>query len=218
MADFVVHGIPGSPYVRSVLLGFEEKGVPVHLAAMAMGEHKKPEHLARHPFGRIPVLDHGDFRLYETQAILRYLDDLFPSPAFQPRDAKARARMNQLVGISDWYVRVDISAAISRERIVVPLFLGGKPDEAKIAAALPNAENCVRALEGLMGGVYLVGDDISIADLMLAPHISYFAMSPEGKKILGKGKLMQWLERMEARPSMQHTTLAKMREKLPKAA
>jgi glutathione S-transferase len=218
MAEFIVHGIPGSPFVRSALLCFEEKGVPYHLAAMALGEHKKPEHLARHPFGRIPVLDHGDFRLYETQAILRYIDELFPSPALQPKDLKARARMNQLVGISDWYVRADISAPITRERIVVALLLGGKPDEAKIAAALPAAEVCVRAIENLMGAPFLVGDQLTIADLMMAPHISYFAMSPEGKKILGKGKLMQWLERMEARPSMQLTTLAKMREKMPKAA
>jgi len=164
------------------------------------------------------VLDHGDFRLYETQAILRYIDELFPSPALQPKDVKARARMNQLIGISDWYVRTDISAAISRERIVVALLLGGKPDEAKIAAALPAAEVCVRAIEKLMGAPFLVGDQLTIADLMMAPHISYFAMSPEGKTIMGKGKLMQWLERMEARPSMQHTTLAKMREKIPKAA
>jgi glutathione S-transferase len=218
MANFVLHGIPGSPYVRSVLLGFEEKGVACHFATMALGEHKKPEHLARHPFGRIPVLDHGDFRLYETQAILRYLDDIFPSPALQPKEAKARARMNQLIGVSDWYVRADISAPITRERIVVTLLLGGKPDEAKIAAALPGARICVRAIEDLMGDSYLVGDQISIADLMLAPHISYFAMSPEGKEILGDGKLMRWLARMEARPGMQHTTLAKMREKMPKAA
>ena len=67
---------------------------------MGFGESKTPEHLARHPFGRIPVVDHGDFRLYETQAILRYLDDLYPTPPFQPKDARAKARMNQLVGIT----------------------------------------------------------------------------------------------------------------------
>src|SRR4051812_40950946 len=74
MSAFLVYGIPGSPYLRSLLAGLEEKGLPYHLTALAPGQHKSPEHLERHPFGRIPVLDHGDFRLYETQAILRYLD------------------------------------------------------------------------------------------------------------------------------------------------
>ncbi|WP_371260902.1 glutathione S-transferase N-terminal domain-containing protein [Bradyrhizobium sp. Cp5.3] len=46
------------------------------------GTSRQPEHLTRYPFGRMPVLDHGDFRLYETQAILRYLDRALPQPAF----------------------------------------------------------------------------------------------------------------------------------------
>src|SRR5215470_11509889 len=104
MTQFIVHGIPGSPYVRSALIGLEEKGADYRLAAMPFGSLQTPEHLARNPFGRIPVVDHGDFRLFETQAILRYLDDVCPGPSWQPKDAKARARMNQLAGICDWYV------------------------------------------------------------------------------------------------------------------
>src|ERR1700687_5224583 len=83
MAAITIHGVPGSPYVRSALLGLEEKGVSYRLAVMARGENKSPAHLERHPFGRIPVLEHGDFRLYETQAILRYVDAGFPGPPLQ---------------------------------------------------------------------------------------------------------------------------------------
>ena len=57
---------------------------------MGFGETKTQEHLARNPFGRIPVVDHGDFRLYETQAILRYLDDLYPAPPLRPKNPRAR--------------------------------------------------------------------------------------------------------------------------------
>jgi glutathione S-transferase len=67
----VVYGIPGSPYLCSALMGFVEKNAPYRLAVMAMGEHRSEEHLRRHPFARIPVLEHDGFRLYETQAILR---------------------------------------------------------------------------------------------------------------------------------------------------
>jgi glutathione S-transferase len=217
MAEFVVHGIPGSPYVRSVLLGLEEKGAPYRLAAMGFGQHKRPEHLARHPFGKIPALEHGDFQLYETQAILRYLDDVMPKPAFEPAGARARARVNQLVGIADSYVRPLISGAISFERVVVPLVLGGTPNEEKIKAALAEAGICIGAIEALMAEPFLAGDSLSLADLMLAPHLSYFAMTPEGRAMMGE-RLKGWIARMEGRPSMQATTFEKMRAMIPKVA
>ncbi len=210
MTDFTIYGVPGSPYLRSALLGLEEKGANYRLAVMQMGTTKSPEHLARNPFGRIPVLDHGDFRLYETQAILRYLDDVLPSPSLQPKDAKARARMNQLVGISDCYVFPQISVRITFQRIVVPM-IGGTPDEAMIAAAKPDAANCVRVIESLMGDNYLVDDQVSIADLMLIPHLFYLSITPEGREILKDGKLQRWIERMQARPSMRNTEPERLR-------
>jgi glutathione S-transferase len=210
MTDFTVYGVPGSPYLRSALLGLEEKGAKYRFAAMQMGTNKTPEHLERHPFGRIPVLDHGDFRLYETQAILRYLDDIIPSPPLRPSDAEAKARMNQLVGINDCYFFPQVSVPISFQRIVVPM-LGRTPDEAMIAAAKPNASNCVRAIEALMGDSYLVGDEVSIADLMLAPHVFYFSITPEGRDIMQGGKLQRWIERMQARASMRSTEAERLR-------
>jgi glutathione S-transferase len=72
MNDFVVYGVPGSPYLRSALLGLHEKGAAYRLAVLGtdLGRARSEEHLKLHPFGRIPILTHGDFRLYETQAIL----------------------------------------------------------------------------------------------------------------------------------------------------
>ena len=81
MTDIVVHGIPGSPYLRSALLGLHEKGAAYRLAVMGIAAARSDAHLERHPFGRIPVLEHGDFRLSETQAILRYLDRILPQPS-----------------------------------------------------------------------------------------------------------------------------------------
>jgi glutathione S-transferase len=78
MTEVIVHGVPGSPYVRSVLLELDEKSAPYGLTAMDMGEGKTPKQLARQPFGRIPVIDLADFQLYETQAILRCVDAVFP--------------------------------------------------------------------------------------------------------------------------------------------
>ncbi len=81
MADmFTVYGFEESTYVRTVRMVLAEKGaehdlVPVNIME---GEGAQPEHLARHPFGKIPVLDHGDLRLFETGTITRYLNDTLP--------------------------------------------------------------------------------------------------------------------------------------------
>jgi glutathione S-transferase len=84
MTEIKVHSIPGSPYGRAVLIAPEEKRAPYRLVAVPPKSLRSPEHLARHPFGRIPVLEHGHFRLYETQASLRYIDRTLPGPLLAP--------------------------------------------------------------------------------------------------------------------------------------
>jgi len=207
MSEFIVHGIPGSPYVRSALLGLEEKGAAYRLAVLKLGEEKSPEHLARHPFGRMPVLDHGDFRLYETQAILRYLDRILPQPPLVPGDARAAARMDQLAGITDWYLFRDATAEITFQRLVAPRY-GLPVDEAKIAAAIPRAAISLAEVSRLLGRQrYMTGDRISIADLMLAPHLVLFAEVPEGRPMFARHpNLKEWTLRMNERPSMVKTT------------
>lgn len=207
MSEFTVYGVPGSPYVRSALLGLEEKGADWRLTPFGMGDMRGPRHIQLHPFGRVPILDHGDFRLYETQAILRYLDRIIPSPALIPTDPRAEARMNQLCGITDWYVLPDISSGITFGRLVAPKF-GMPVDEAKIQAAIPRATVCVTEVARLLGdNDYLAGAAISIADLMMAPHLSYLTETGEGQEMLAPHpKLVAWIRRMDARPSMRNTT------------
>ena len=61
---FTVHGIPGSPYVRSPLLALEEKGLDWRLAAIPFGGQRSEEYTARHPFQKIPAFEHDGFQLY----------------------------------------------------------------------------------------------------------------------------------------------------------
>lgn len=206
MSEFTLWGVPGSPYVSSALLGLEEKGADYRFSPIAFGTTRSAEHLARHPFGRMPVLDHGDFRLYETQAILRYVDAAVPGPALQPREPKVAARMNQIVGIVDCYVMRFISVSISVERLFSQRFWNCPADEAVIAEALPNTRICIQELDRLKGASdYMTGDAVTIADLMLAPHLAYFAMTPEGAAMLNESSLRSWLDRMAARKSMRAT-------------
>src|SRR6516164_11085662 len=151
MNEFLVHLIPGSPFARSVLAMLEEKRAPYGLVAVMPGTLRSPQHLSRHPFGRVPVLEHGDFRLYETQAILRYLDRVLPEPALTPADPRAAARMDQLMNINDWYLFHGVANVIAFQRIVGPRLLGLEADENAIAAAVPRARVVLDELAALLG-------------------------------------------------------------------
>ncbi len=209
MSDpIIIHGIPGSPYVRKPLLVCEEKGAPYRLAAMAFGTgaNKTPEYLAKNPFGRIPVIEHGDFVLYEAQAIARYIDQVFDGPSLTPADPRAQARMNQVMNIVDWYVMPSISGGIAFNRVVKPKF-GMPVDEAAVANALPMARTCVAALEDILGGkTWFAGDAVSLADLFAYGHFEILGQTPEGADMLAGSPLLGWMERMAARPSVQKTT------------
>ena len=77
-----LYGMAGSPNVRGAMLGLAEKGVDYELITV-LPPFKDPEHMTRNPFGRVPVFEHDGFMLYETQAILRYVDQVFAGPALQ---------------------------------------------------------------------------------------------------------------------------------------
>ena len=206
MSEIIVHGIPGSPFLRAALATLEEKKAPYRLRAWAPGEHRGEAYRAMHPFSRIPVIQRGDFTLYETQAILRYIDAVCEGPALQPKAPEAAARMNQLLGINDWYFFPQVGTTIVFQRIIGPRFLGLQPDAAVIAAAQPNAERCVRVIDGLLGDqTYLAGEAISLADLVLYPQLYYFGQTPEGTALLDGTKFSGWMRRMAERSSMTAT-------------
>ena len=201
----LVFGAAYSVYVRAVGLALEEKGVPyerVDIDVFAAGG--PPAHyLARQPFGRIPAFEHEGFRLYEAAAIERYIDEAFDGPPLQAREPKARARMNQAIGILDSYVYRTLVWDIYVERVVRPRE-GKTGDETRIAAALPHAETCLGALEDIMQqGPWLAGAAFTLADCHAAPMLDYFRRTPEGARMLSSTQsLSRWWDRMALRPSM----------------
>jgi len=202
MTTITVHGIPGSPFLRSVEVALKEKGADYHLNAMAPDEHKGLEHLQRHPFGRIPAIEIDGFSLYETQAIIRYLDEAYPNPPLTPGNAAQRARMNQVIGIIECYFFPKAAAPIAFQRIIGPKLLGLPTDEAPIAEAMPMARVCFAELDRLLGDQpYFCGDKVSIADIMLAAQLDLLTETPEGAELIADTGLEPWLTRMLARPS-----------------
>ena len=214
MSDIVVYGVPGSPYLRSALLGLHEKLIPYRLAVLdGVAGTRSEEHRRRHPFGRIPVLEHGEFSLYETQAILRYIDASFAAPSLQPKAAHAAARMNQIMGIVDWYVFPFISVGITAERFLAQRFWNRPADEANIAKALPQARICIRELDRLKGSAeFMAGDTLSMADLLLVPHLLFFRATPEAEELMHGTALDEWLKRMSARPSVEATDVERLQQ------
>ncbi len=185
-----------------------EKGAAFRVAGLAPGAHKLEPHRSRHPFGKMPVLEDDDFTLYETQAILRYLERILPSPSLIPTESREVARMDQVMGISDWYLFQGVNNIIGFHRIVGPRLMGLTPDEAAIAAAMPLAQIVFGELARLLGNKpYLVSARVSIADLMVAPHMDFLAQTPEWAALTrDRSNLVEWLERMNERKSMQLTT------------
>ena len=208
MHDFTIYGIAGSPYVRTTLVTLEEKGARYSLTAVAPGSLKTPEHLSRHPFGRIPALQHGIFRLYETQAIVRYIDRVLPSPSLTPANPQAAARMDQILNINDWYLFQGVANVIGFQRIVGPRLMGLKTDENAIAAAIPRAHTVFDELARQLGASrFIVGESLSLADLVLAPQLDFLRDTPEWQRLTAKHEnLRAWMDRMNARPSMIATT------------
>jgi glutathione S-transferase len=206
MSEFTIHSIPGSPFGRAALVVLEEKGASYRLIPVVPGTLRSPEHLALHPFGRVPIMDHGGFKLYECQAILRYLDRVLPQPS--PADARAAARMDQLMNINDWYLFQGVASVIGFQRVVGPRLMGLVPDEGAISAAMPKAHAVFGELSRLLGDrPFFAGTTFSLADIILAPQLDFFAETPEWGPLTDKARnIRQWLSRVNARPSMMATT------------
>jgi glutathione S-transferase len=203
MDEVILHGAPYSVYVRIARLTLAEKGVPYRLVEVDIfDEAARQAHLLRQPFGKIPALEHGAFRLYETSAICRYIDEAFPGPSLQPATPAARARMMQAISILDSYAYRTLVWDIFVERVMKPKE-GGETDEAKVLAALPLARTCLAALNDLVPDApWMAGDGLSLADLHAAPIVAYFLQTPEGRMLAGQPRLARWWSALSARQSM----------------
>jgi glutathione S-transferase len=207
MARPIVYGPAFSTYVWSVRMTLAEKGVAHDLVEVPFGRQREEPHLSRHPFAKVPAFEHDGFDLYETQAIVRYIDERFAGAPLQPEDVHEWSRMNQIIGIIDAYAWPSIVGQILFNRLLVPRFLGGTPDEGAIAAALPRARLCLSEIERLKGEHrFLAADFVTLADLMAAPLLWSFARLPDGEALFAeRPQLRGWLRHMADRQSFQVT-------------
>ena len=165
------------------------------------------------------MLEHDGFMLYETQAILRYLDRILPPPPLTPADPRVAARMDQLLNVNDCYLFREVATVITFQRVVGPRLLGMIPVGDAIAAVMPRAHLVFDELARFLGDkVFFTGAVLSLADILLASDIDFFTGIPEWEPLMGPHpNLVAWMDRMNARPSFQATTWTAVAE-MAKAA
>src|SRR5438067_5172512 len=173
MPDVTLFGFPRSVYVQMAGIVLTHKEVPYAFHDLE-NEMNTPSHLALHPFERVPILRHGDFTVYETAAIVGYVDDAFDGPKLTPNDPQSRGRMNQWISAVNGYYYPYLIYHVSHERNVFPQ-LGIPSDETVVAHAVPMVETCLEVLDrGLLGGEFLLGSQLSLADFFMLPIIHAF--------------------------------------------
>ncbi len=205
MSEVIIYGIEASTYVRTARMACEEKGVAYELDSGGFTgpeSLKSPEHLALHPFGKVPALRHGDALLYETSAIIRYIDEAFDGPVLQPIKPLGRAHMEQWISAANGYFYPNMI-----RRYVIPYVFpsgpDGKPDQAAIEAAKPDIRRDLGLIDAALAhSGFLVDDRLTLADLMVAPILSALARAPGGLELLQPhGNILRAAEAMRARPS-----------------
>jgi glutathione S-transferase len=186
-------------WIARLVLG--EKGVSHdYIEVNPFAPEIPAEYVASHPFRRVPTLMHDDFALYETGALTRYIDETFEGPILQPSASRPRARMAQIISIIDSYgywpmVRQVFSHGVFRPRTGQPI------SEDEIRSGIISSERVLGALEALAEPKgYLIENQLSLADLHLAPMMAYFTGAQEGQATLDRYKrLSAWWERIRSR-------------------
>jgi glutathione S-transferase len=190
----------GSPYAWRVQLVLEEKGLPYEpvLLSFSKGEHKKPEHVARNPHGKVPAITDGDVTLYESTPIVEYLEERYPDRPLLPREAAARAR----VRIEEFEAVLYFGDAFREvgQRVFFT------PPEQQDKTAIESARAKVRALlHALVArtkgrGAFLMGDTLTRADLAWLPFVE---LAARGGVELDDAtpSVRAWRDRMRTRPS-----------------
>jgi len=190
MSSLTLYGFPPSTYTQTALLVAREAGASVDVQPL---EFKQASHLALHPYGKMPILEHdtgkgGKLRLFETLAISSYVDRVFNGGKLQPTAPAAHATMLQWISVAIDYAYTDLVSALH----------GDSPGPDAVTAAGGQLKLLDR---GLGDRPYFAGSEPSLADLFLYPMVD-FAVTKLGEASLrGLPSLLQWRRSMGTRPS-----------------
>jgi glutathione S-transferase len=192
-----------STYTRTACMVCQEKGIEYVLTERPL---HAPEIRAIHPFGKMPVLRHGDVELFESKAIATYLDRSFPAPFVFPSDPHLAALTEQWVSL----VNTVMDRTLVRTYLfayIAPKTADGAPDRAAIDAVMPAVREQIGVLDKAVAKTgYLVGEQFTFADINLLPIVHRVRQLPEGAEVLAAAShLARYYDRHSARPSFRKT-------------
>lgn len=207
MSRVQLYGASYSVYTRIVRLVLEACAIPYDLEEVDIfaKDNLPPDYLQRHPFSKIPALQHGELRLFETDAIAQYLIEIFDGRALLPADPTPRARCLQLMRIADNY---------AYPRLVWGVFVAEQEQKTKLQGdALLEAHHVLRVLEGLLEGPCFMGDDPTLADFWIVPMIAYLRQAPSGPELMSDcPKLKAWFDGLAQHPAVRATRFSQETE------
>lgn len=200
-APVELFGTPYSNYVRAVRVAIAEKGLPYEYHPV---RPHSPEALAVHPLGLVPGLKHGEVVLGESQAIIAYLDGLWPETPMGPSGPIA-----EVAEISQW-ISIMVTAVDQTliRRYVVPRGADGSPDPAAIEAVLPDLRHIFTVLDARPNGRdYLAANRFTFADALLLATLNPALRRPEAAEISANApSVRRYFGLHSRRPSFVQTT------------
>lgn len=205
-----IYGPTFSNFVRTVMLACEETDTHYNVGFEVNGKEiafKSEDHLALHPFGKIPVLLQGALVLPETTSICRYIDK---DQQLQPLDSEDHARHDALCAL----ISIDIDKILVREYLLEFAFPKGEENSVRfdvVSKIQPKVAATLAIIEKMLNeDNALTAKQFTIADALLAPMLHYVSCLPAGYNLLPDyPNTGQYLAKLMARPSCQKVLLAK---------
>jgi len=198
----------GSPYAWKVWLALEHKGIPFEAKRLSFDndDTKTPQFLAINPRGRVPAIVDDGFALWESSAIIEYLEERYPDRPLLPKDIKARAKVRRMVNEADNYL-----AAASNELVEQAVYLTpAERDPDKTVAAKKQMLEELDRLTKCFEGNYLAGE-LGLADYAAYPYVRMAQRAEERAAGFGVArtampeKIQGWLGQIEALPYYSRT-------------
>lgn len=204
----------GSPFCWRVLLALQLKGLEwrSHLLQTDFQEHKSPQLMAMNPRGRLPVLRDGDYVVFESLAVLYYLDLKYPSPPLFGQSPEEAGVIMRVINEFQAYTEADLMRLVGELVKPSPRF-----SEAALVRAMHTVASEARTIEArLSKGDWIVGDAPSAADIAIYPCIRVLhraLLQPGAQELASRflpaevhyPQLARWLRRVEALPGFEKT-------------
>jgi glutathione S-transferase len=191
-----LHYHPFSTFARRVRIALIEKNIAAELVEVDMlaRAHRGAAYLALNPYGRVPTLEEDGFVLYESTAILEYLEATHPTPPLVPADARGRALVSMHMKLCDLQMARQTGLIIFPKRFLPK----ERWDEAAMAQAKKEIEKHLAIVEQqLAGQQYLVGNRYSLVEVSYTPFVEFLQLM----EITPPPSVAAWVQRMLERPS-----------------